>query len=479
MCRMITKNNAVLARLPAKRKPIIFMNENREKKPDTASQNKADTLLDKAKKISAVYTRATGCDICVYDHNYTLLTDALNENKIEKTICPHCAKYRSEAGTEPCREVHLAAIKEAGSQGGSRIYDCELGFSFWTSPIYNEGSFSGALRGEGFLLKNPQNTGPITAMCNGTIPPEEFSHRIASFPKGDAEKIHSLAEMLLFCAESLSTGSEDYHEILRRRAEQQQILSSLIEELQGKYPNGSVLPGYPLDKERLLIAAIRRGDGAAARDILNEVLAQLIFTNPNHLRYIQLRAVELVVLLSRVGINPGGSGAAALEINNRCLRQVQEAKTIEELTDILHAIVKRISGQIASFQGIRHGAALQRAEQFIRENYTRKLSLKEIADVSGLSAPYFSTIFKEEMGENLSKYLNRLRVERAAHLLLETNLSLSEIASLCCFEDQSWFSKIFKTHTGISPGKYRGQGGGLVREISENNLSEDFLKTMQ
>jgi AraC-like DNA-binding protein len=50
-------------------------------------------------------------------------------------------------------------------------------------------------------------------------------------------------------------------------------------------------------------------------------------------------------------------------------------------------------------------------------------------------------------------------VEKASRLLLETEMSLSEIAACCCFEDQSWFSKIFKAYTGISPGKYRNQGG--------------------
>jgi AraC-like DNA-binding protein len=83
------------------------------------------------------------------------------------------------------------------------------------------------------------------------------------------------------------------------------------------------------------------------------------------------------------------------------------------------------------------------------------VSLGEVAAISGLSAPYFSTVFKEEMGENLSTYLNRLRVNRAAALLRETNLPLSDIAGSCGFEDQSWFSKIFKTYTGRSPGKFR------------------------
>jgi AraC-like DNA-binding protein len=117
-----------------------------------------------------------------------------------------------------------------------------------------------------------------------------------------------------------------------------------------------------------------------------------------------------------------------------------------------------MSGEIFAFHGVRHYSALRKAERFIWENYTRKVNLREIADVSGLSAPYFSTIFKEEMGENLSNYLNRLRTEKAATMLVTTNLSISEIAKTCGFEDQSWFSKIFKNNTGLTPGKYRDQG---------------------
>jgi methionyl-tRNA formyltransferase len=55
----------------------------------------------------------------------------------------------------------------------------------------------------------------------------------------------------------------------------------------------------------------------------------------------------------------------------------------------------------------------------------------------------------------------------------ETTLSLSEIAGSCGFEDQSWFSKIFKVFTGTSPGKYRARNGGIIKEISEDNFSAD------
>ena len=245
---------------------------------------------------------------------------------------------------------------------------------------------------------------------------------------------------------------------IRRRAQQQESLSRITEELKNQYPENADRPGYPLEKEKSLLAALRKGDISEAKKILNELLAVLFFSNPGQFKYVQLRATELIVLISRIEISPAKS-SVSMETNSQNLKMVQEAKNPEEMTDILHTIVDNAAASISSFKGVPHAMALRKAESFIMENFTRKISLKEISKVAGLSPPYFSTIFKEEMGENLSKYLNRLRVEKASNLLLETDMPLAEIASCCCFEDQSWFSKIFKAYTGISPGKYRNKGG--------------------
>jgi YesN/AraC family two-component response regulator len=377
--------------------------------------------------------------------------------------------------------MHINAIKEANKKGGYHIYECSLGFLFWTCPVYTDGNFTGAIRGAGFLAEGRKpvdifaNTNDTSVMRNEKSN-EELKGQVNSFPEADKEKVQSLAEMMQICAESLSSGSEDYHEIIRRRAEQQETIAKIIEKLKTQYGDNTDKPGYPLEKEKNLMASLRKGDAVEAKETLNELLAMIIFSNPGQIKYVQLRIIELVVLISRLEISPAKSGNISMEINSQNLKLVQEAKTIEELTDIIHTIVDRISGAISSFRGIPHAAALRKAENFILDKYTRKISLKEIASVAGLSPPYFSTIFKEEMGENLSKYLNRLRVEKASRLLLETDMSLSEIAACCCFEDQSWFSKIFKAYTGISPGKYRNQGGGIIRNVSDSNLSPEFRK---
>jgi AraC-like DNA-binding protein/ligand-binding sensor protein len=459
------------------------MNGSGQENLNITSQKEPDPLLIKAWKVLNIYAKATETVVCVLDQEFLPIQEMFSEIMSEKNICLYCLKCTdknitpnrpSDLRASPCNLMHINAIKEAHRFGGSYIYMCELGFMFWTSPVYSNGRFVGSLIASGLLGIDKQETiEAMYQMGKGQVPIQEIERILSIFPRAESERIKALAELLLICAEYLSTGTEDYHETLRRRAEQQSDLSAQIELLKNQYPSGIPAHGYPLDKERMLLAALRRGDNETGRKILNELLAILFFSNPDHFKFIQFRAIELVVLLSRAAITPGNTEDAMLETNNRYLRRIQEAKSIEELTDVLHIIVERMSGQIFSFQGVRHASALRKAERYIWENYTRKISLQEIAAASGLSAPYFSTIFKEEMGENLSSYLNRLRVEKASHMLTETDLSLSDIAGACGFEDQSWFSKIFKSFTGVSPGKYRGQGGNSILELSEKNSPSD------
>ena len=416
-----------------------------------------------ALKIIPIYRQSTGSIAQLFDFNFRHV-ELDDEPVIDQTICQHCIGFNDSLG---CRELHINAIQASGKDGNPSIYQCDLGLQFWACSIFNEGKFSGALRGSGYLSDKIgvfRFTGKCNALCNRTIPPEQFARRVLAFPFGSEAKIQSLAEMLLLCAESLSTGNENHHAKLRTSFVRHSSLSSQVEELKLKYPQGSALPGYPLDKERQLIMHLRRGNKDEAGRILDEVLAILMVNNPSHFKYIQLRALELAVLFARCGTNSGSS--LAMEYNARDIKHIQEAKTAEELALVLHGIVDRISLQIISFQGLPHASAMRKAEHFIRGNFSRKISLSEIAGIAGLSAPYFSTIFKEEMGENLSRYINRLRVEKASKMLLETNFSLSEIAGECCFEDQSWFSKIFKSFTGISPGRYRSQGGSIAASCS-------------
>jgi len=210
-------------------------------------QDNFDNFTKKAEKIMFDYNKATGSSICIYNSEYKphFPSSFVTERNPDAKICPYCSKFctKKDGNNEyPCHEMHIEAINEACSKGKCHIYQCGLGLLFWVSPIYTEGVFSGAIRGSGFFTENKKyidffsNSNDTVIMSNDEVSKDEFKTRANSFPEADGDKVQSLAEMMQLCAESLSSGSEDYHETIKRRAQQQEAISKIIEQLKQQYP---------------------------------------------------------------------------------------------------------------------------------------------------------------------------------------------------------------------------------------------------
>ncbi len=94
---------------------------------------------------------------------------------------------------------------------------------------------------------------------------------------------------------------------------------------------------------------------------------------------------------------------------------------------------------------------------YIQQHYSEKLSLPGIARAFNLSAKYFSRYFKNNLDRSFVEYLNSFRIERAADLLLSTDLPIGEIALAVGFDNFSYFIKQFKSFHGCTPSRYRNQ----------------------
>ena len=98
---------------------------------------------------------------------------------------------------------------------------------------------------------------------------------------------------------------------------------------------------------------------------------------------------------------------------------------------------------------------IQNSIDYILANYKKSdLSIKEVADKSFMSEVYFRKLFKKEYGISLMQKLNKIRVQRAKVLLSSGMFTLAEVSAACGFQNEYYFSRVFKQHTGISPGKY-------------------------
>jgi AraC-like DNA-binding protein/ligand-binding sensor protein len=426
------------------------------------SQREIEPLLEKAGHITAFYDEAMNCSAAVLDKTGNFATRAYESQMRFCRICRKC--FRNTAGAEyPCEKIHHDALAASRRGDGLYIYSCAVGFTYWTSPLYRKGRYVGALIA-GQVLSCPPEAAleKFKALCadpDGSAGSAEFSDMLKDIKESSAGEIRAMARIMGICAEEISEKKEDPNDMIRRMIwlEEDPVRTQTKKKSHSGF-NWQEDSEYLMEKERLLFAAFRRGDNETGGKILKELMDFILTAIPLDFESIRFRAIELAVLLSRAAIDNTSDSSAFMDANNKHLKRIQDSKTTEELVENLRLVAERMSGKIFSFRGIRHSSVLRRAERYIWENYTRKISLEEIAKASGLSAPYFSTIFKEEMGENLSSYLNRLRVEKAANMLTATGKPLHEITELCGFEDQSWFSKVFKNFTGVSPGKYREIG---------------------
>lgn len=95
------------------------------------------------------------------------------------------------------------------------------------------------------------------------------------------------------------------------------------------------------------------------------------------------------------------------------------------------------------------------ARDYLLQHYTDKITVEQVAAVANTSASTLTALFKNQMGSNLMKWRDQLRVQRARELLQETDLPIKVIASQVGYEDPMFFSRRFKQLTGWSPTQIR------------------------
>jgi AraC-like DNA-binding protein len=92
---------------------------------------------------------------------------------------------------------------------------------------------------------------------------------------------------------------------------------------------------------------------------------------------------------------------------------------------------------------------------FIKEFYYKELKLKDIASMVGYSTSYFSRTFSDTYGASFIEILIDIRIKHAKILLKKSDLTIVEISEKVGFNNNSYFSVVFKKKTGLSPMQYR------------------------
>lgn len=104
---------------------------------------------------------------------------------------------------------------------------------------------------------------------------------------------------------------------------------------------------------------------------------------------------------------------------------------------------------------IKEPSLVTKVKIYIDKNYNENISLKSIAEAVNANQYYLSHIFKEETGFSPMQYVTRRRIGEAQNLLINTQLSITEIAANVGYNNSNYFQNVFKKIVGYTPGSYR------------------------
>ncbi|WNQ08880.1 helix-turn-helix domain-containing protein [Paenibacillus aurantius] len=214
-------------------------------------------------------------------------------------------------------------------------------------------------------------------------------------------------------------------------------------------------PPYPAGIEQQIMERIRTSDEGEIREELllfgeyfqhEQVPFNLLKIYYMQLLVALLRSLQLYDELDRVFPNRN---------------PYSEMMTLDQGSDLsdwfYRELIVPVSRYLDQWKKSRTNEIVSHAFAFIEQHYSRDLSLAMVADHFQVSTSYISQVFKEKTGETFIQYVTRFRIEKVKAMLLQTELTISQIAEEIGYSNAQQLIRVFKKLEEITPGEYRSR----------------------
>ncbi|MDI3508418.1 MAG: two-component system, response regulator YesN [Clostridiales bacterium] len=213
---------------------------------------------------------------------------------------------------------------------------------------------------------------------------------------------------------------------------------------------------YPLNIELQLINYIKAGEFEKAEGILNDILHENFIERNLPYRLIQCLFFDImstaIKTLNEIKVDYADIFGPVFNP----VEQILECQTVEQMHDTIKNIYECICCYITDNRKSHNVELCKRIITYIEDHYDDvNLGVATIAEYFKLNPSYLSYFFKEQTDQNMTDYINSVRLRKAKELLHDNNLTINEIAKMIGYGTAARFIRVFKKGEGITPGEYR------------------------
>lgn len=398
------------------------------------------------------FTAIVGIPVTFFDTNNDIMWRSGEKN----IICDSFEIYGNEKSM--CRRNLESATSIASSFSEPYIFLCRAGLV--------KIAFTLIIQGEnyGCFIAGPLVMGELKSSVLSTIlnlnPMDNDSYSKALLDLKNLrvyapKEIDNLALLLRSCILSCIGTNQDYIVTNENYRQSQEINESLQK---SKQLSKSI--SYPYEMENQLVKYVNNGDSLNSQQVFEELMKQLSIIEAGELAPIKIAVIGICSILSKTALDSSIISKSQMDDYFDDIERINQADNLADITQFTSSFIESITKLYGHNVYSGDSLLVKEAISIVHNKYDQKLPLVSVAKQLHTHPSYLSTLFKKETGMKFVDFLNDYRVKKSKDLLIVTTLSMTDIAVRTGFDNQSYFSKVFKNCVGVSPKEFRKDNRG-------------------
>ncbi|WP_196427500.1 helix-turn-helix domain-containing protein [Paenibacillus macerans] len=209
--------------------------------------------------------------------------------------------------------------------------------------------------------------------------------------------------------------------------------------------------------EQQIWHCVRDGDRDRLTELLNRIKPEGwgLLSKKSLIRNIKNQAIVSVALATRAAVEGGLYPEIAYTMSDAFIQKIEDTRETNRIYFLSNKYLYDLTDRVHANKQDAQTRAVAVCKNYIFNHIFERITVHTLAQLVRLHPVYLSHLFKKETGLPLNQYIQREKIREAQKMLVQSDLSVTEISGLLQFNDQSYFTSIFKKLTCVTPKQYR------------------------